>query len=306
VQYYRTIERTFEAGERPSLRIANRAGELTVIGEDRADIALKVQVAVEAVGPAEGEARLDQVAIPMSESSGRVEIGPPEHEEPELAGMRVFGIKIGIHGLRGTRIDMQVRVPRDCSVEVSHRSGPLRVVGVRRGVRAESRSGRTEIQDIVEDVFLESRSGASEISKVRGRLYVDSRAGKVEVEDIEGDVKVVGRSGMVSVRQVRGNVSVATRAGRIQLEDVQGAVEAQGHSGTFEYRGRIEHPMTIELHSGAVRLGVTAASSFYLDAETHAGSIRSELPVDYVKPPEPGAPTVRVRTHAASIRVVPA
>lgn len=306
MQYYRTIERTFEVGAQPELRVANRSGELTIVGEDRADIALSVQIAVEADSQRDGEARLDQVTIPMDASGDAVEIGPPEYEESVHSGVILFGIKFGIHGLRGTRVDMRLRVPRSCAVQAMNRSGPLRLANVQRGVRLESRSGRLEVTDVTGDLSVDSRSGSTEVRNVNGKVTIDSRSGKVELEGVTGDVRIQARSGVAMVRSVRGSVTLSTRSGKMQLEDIGGAIEATGHSGMFEYRGRVNQSISVELQSGAVRLGVTSDSSFYMDAETRVGSIRSELPVNYLKEPEPGAPTVRVRTHAGSIRIVTA
>ncbi len=75
-------------------------------------------------------------------------------------------------------------------------------------------------------------------------------------------------------------------------------------SGSVEFRGRVAQPISMEVTAGSVRLAVSRDSGFFLDAESRAGSVRSELPVGYLERPPKDAPTVRVRTQSGTIRVV--
>jgi hypothetical protein len=304
MQYYRTTERTFSAGDHPSLKIGNRSGELVIIGEDRADIAFTAQMAVQADSESAGNEQLDRIQIPMNEADGRVEIGPPNYDEAAFGGMTFFGIRVPVSFGFGTRIDMQVRVPRHCAVEAAHRSGALRIAGLRELVNAENRSGRVEIRDIEGNVRLESRSGVAELRDIRGNVDVESRSGKVEVENVDGTLRLGSRSGSVTIRKVTGPVTMQGRSGKIRLDDVAGPIELSAQSGMVEFRGRVQQPISIEVTSGTVRLAVSRDSSFYMDAEARVGSVRSELPVGYLERPPEDAPTVRVRTQTGSIRVV--
>ncbi len=307
MQYYRTIERTFPPEDSKRLRISNRSGEMTVLGEDREDIALTVQLAVDADGEREGERRLDAIAIPLAHAGGGVEVGPPEFED-RRSTVTVLGLKIGSLNLggAGTRVNMVARVPRSCVVTAEQRSGPLRVSGLHAGLRAESRAGHSEVAEMSGDIVLETRSGTTEVRKVDGDLTVEARSGRLEVESVTGETRLRSRSGNVLVRDIGGLLSVESRSGRVQMEDVRGPVEVRAHSGAVEFRGRIQHPVDIEVHSGLVKLAVTRDSQFFMDAETHVGSIRSELPVDYLDEPPAEAPVVRVRTHAGAVRIVTA
>ncbi len=307
MQYYRTIEETFPAAESGRLRISNRSGELTVLGEDREDIALAVQLSVDADNEREGNRALDAIRIPMTAAGGSVEVGPPDFED-RRSTVVVLGVRIGgLHlGGVGTRVNMVARVPRGCVVVAEQRSGPLRVSGLSAGLRAESRAGHSEVAEVTGDVVLESRSGTTEVRKVVGDLNVESRSGRLEVESVTGQTVLRSRSGNVFIRDVGGGLSVESRSGRVQMEDVRGPVQVRAHAGAVEFRGRVQRPVDIEVHSGHVKLAVTRDSHFFMDAETNVGSIRSELPVDYLERPPEDAPVVRVRTHAGAVRIVAA
>ncbi|MEX2373889.1 MAG: DUF4097 family beta strand repeat-containing protein, partial [Dehalococcoidia bacterium] len=138
-------------------------------------------------------------------------------------------------------------------------------------------------------------------------LEVESRSGRLEVEGVSGKTTVRSRSGSVVISDIDGPLVVESRAGRIQIEDARGAMRIRSHAGAVEVRGRVVQPIDIELHSGHVKLAVTRDSAFFMDAETHVGSVRSELPVNYLDgPPSDDAPVVRVRTHTGAVRVVAA
>jgi hypothetical protein len=310
VQYYRTLERTFAVDAAPELRIANRRGELTIIGEDRDDIAFTAQLSVSADSKAEGEERLDAIDIPISQEGGAVIIGEPEHDEPD-GGVTLFrlgwhfGIRAGIT-LSETRVDMVARVPRLCRVQATHRSGAARVTGIHAHVHIEGRSGATDVRDVGGPLQVESRSGAIEVRDIAGDVTLISRSGRVDVENVQGDAEVRSRSGYVNVNAVGGRLSVSTRSGRMTLRDVAGPTTVSGRSGAVEWRGAVRRPVSIEVESGFIRLAIERGAGFYLDAETQRGSVRSELPVDHLEKPRDDAPSVRLRTHTGAIRIVAA
>ncbi|MPZ99904.1 MAG: DUF4097 family beta strand repeat protein [Dehalococcoidia bacterium] len=304
MQYHRTVERTFSVGPRPTLRVANSRGELVVVGEDREDISFVAQLSADAESEREGEARLDAIRLPMHQAGDIVTVGPPEHDESPSGALTIFGFRVGVGWGGGTRVAMQVRVPRGCLVYAAHRSGTLRAHGMHADLHVESRSGRVEVGDVSGAVTIEARSGGTEARGITGNLAVDVRSGRVEVERVRGDVRLETRSGSVTAREVVGAISVRGRSGRIRLEDIDGPFDISTTAGSVEYRGRVAHAGSINVHHGSVRLAVTRDSGFYMDAESHHGSVRSDLPVDYLTRPPADAPTVRVRAHNGSIRVV--
>jgi hypothetical protein len=63
----------------------------------------------------------------------------------------------------------------------------------------------------------------------------------------------------------------------------------------------------IEASAGSIVFAVDPAYPFFIDAESHVGSVRSELPP---RPkgsvPQAGGPKVRLRSRAGSIRITAA
>jgi len=328
MQYLRRIERTLAAGATADLRVANSRGDLVVIGEDRADVTLVAQIAVEARDEASGRERLDAVEIPVAAEGEHLVVGPPaypesdEHAHRFARGFHDDGESFPFGGLRfgGTgiiaavrrividsdvRVDMELRVPRRCAVNADLRAGTLRVSGVHAGVTARSRSGRCEIADIGGDVTLETHSGHATVHAIRGGVKVESRSGRIDISEVDGDLDVDVRSGRFDGRGVGGRARVRGQSGMVRLENARGPVEISAESGAVEVRGPVVAPITIDVRAGSARIAVPADARFYLDAESRLGSVRSDLPVGEDERPPADALTVRVRTEMGSIRIVP-
>lgn len=119
------------------------------------------------------------------------------------------------------------------------------------------------------------------------------------------EVSVESRNGRVSVRGVNGSVSIITRNGRVTVEDTNGPVIAQTHNGTVTCEGISgsldastvngsvkanfsadfdgSASISCQAVNGSVRLYLPSSASFYLDAQTRNGSIRTDFELSSVE-----------------------
>lgn len=303
MEYTRNREQTFSVGSEPLLRIANTRGELTIRGVDRDDIYFTWKLRVDADSRDESEERFDTVELPIEQRGDTVEIGPPEFTEVDT--IRIFGFSIPA-GWRGPRMDMVVEVPRQCRIEAELRTGSARIEGIKADVRVLGRTGRIRIAEIEGELTVEGRTGSIEVRSVRGAVRAEARTGRVDVEDIDGDATISTRTGAVQARGVRGVLHCRTRTGAIRVVDCEGPFDLATTTGVVEYRGDVTHDGTIEVRTGRITLGVKRGASFFIEASSDRGSVRSELDVDDLREPSADAPTVRLHTSRGSIRVVPA
>jgi len=299
VQFQRTIEERAAAPRR--LIAENRAGDLEVVGEDREDVLVTALVTVEAENARAGQQRLEAVRFPIAGSKDALVLGPPElpRDEPPLVQvLRHLGIA------RGTRIAIRIAVPPDVAVRAVQRAGSVRVTGIQAPVDIEVYAGSAQVSAAGDAVRVTTRLGSASLADVQGDAFVDSRAGRVLAEHVGGALKVEARRGTVIARDIGGAVDVDARGGKVVLEDVRGPARVRTRAGSVDWRGRVGAPVDIESRAGGLRLAVTPDSAFWIDAEARAGSVRSELPVDYLKKPDAKAPTVKLRAHAGAIRIV--
>jgi hypothetical protein len=284
MHFSRTIERTFEAGERTGLRVTLARGALRVRGEDRSDIHVTATMHLESLDR-DGEEQLAHVDLPMTQEGDEVVVGPAEYEEDDEVVGGVFGLFFGL--ARRPRVDIDVRVPRHCSVRTTHRVGPTAIEGIRASVHAESRTGRVRVSD------------------VEGSVNVEGRTGQIEVREVRGPVSVDSRTGRVDMRAVTGELSCSARTGAVQLRDCAGPFRIATHTGAVDYGGPITHSGDIHVDTGTITLAVPRGAAFFLDAESRRGSVRSSLAVDEGREAPPtDAPTVRLRATTGTIRVM--
>ncbi len=299
MQYHRSIEERAPAPRR--LVVENRAGELVVVGEDRDDVLITAQVTVDAEDERAGRSRLDAVRLPITGARESLTIGPadlPRDDPPLVQVLRHLGIT------HGTRIALRVAVPREVEVRAVQRAGSLRVTGLRATVEADVYAGAAHLADLKGNVRISTRLGSANLEGVEGDVQIESRAGRVNAERILGGLRVTARRGTVSIRSADGAVDVDARGGRVVLEDIGGPARVRTRAGGVEWRGKVHAPVDLESRAGSLRMAVTPDSAFWVDAEARAGSVRSDLPVDYLRKPDAGAPTVRLRAHAGTIRIV--
>lgn len=252
----RDFEQTVKADARGSVRVANVAGRVDVVGWDR----LEVQVKARLSGNVE---RVD-----VSSDKGRTTI-------------KVILPRSSWRG--GGEADLEIRVPEQSDLDISavsadvetqHLLGPQRLTTVSGEIRAEFAKD-FEGKTVSGDLRLKGRSEAGDvrISSVSGDVYLDRGGGDVEVTSVSGDLLLdVASVSSVRTRTTSGDLSLRgalARDGSVEAETISGDVtvrvkpqagfqyEATSFSGTIgNCFGR--HAESTSAHGPGTRLNGTA------------------------------------------------
>ncbi|MCH8026361.1 MAG: DUF4097 family beta strand repeat protein [Chloroflexi bacterium] len=279
MEFIRTFTEEFEVGDAARLTVENRSGTISVRGEETARVRVEVVARLWAEDEREADDQEELVRRGIRSEGRHVTVRAPSLLRPRP--FLFFG--------RGPRIDYLMTVPRATEGEVASRSGRVEVANVTGPLAIEARSGRVALSDIAGDVQIDSRSGGVQVESIGGRLTINSRSGTVRVDGCAGDV------------------NVQTRSGALQLSELCAGLQVEQRSGSVRYDGDVCGPFDINLASGSIRLAVDPNSSFFLDAETTSGSVRSDLPLQRGKTapdaPRKGAPTVRIRARSGNIHI---
>jgi hypothetical protein len=296
MEHIRTVTREFATGDKAVLHLESRSGAVIVEGResDRVVIDAVVRVWTDLSVEADDAARLVEQA--MEQDAHRVIVRMPAL--PKREGWAVlFG--------QGSRVDYHVRVPLHSAVRVLSKSGTVQITHVEGVIHTEAMSGKLGIDDIVGDVKVVSKSGSVLIERVRGDITAEARSGKVAVNHVEGALDIDARSGTVEVNDVEGDLRVTSRSGSVNIDNVRGRMNVKSRAGSTRYRGKIVGDADFEALAGSIQLTVDTDFPFFVDAESLAGSVRSDLPPrrnGTGASPE-GGPKVRLRTRAGSIRL---
>jgi hypothetical protein len=295
MEHVRTITREFETGAKAVLHLESRSGAVIVEGRttDRVVIDAVVRVWTDLSVEADDAARLVEQA--MEQDAHRIIVRMPAL--PKREGWAVlFG--------QGSRVDYHVRVPLQSAVRVLSKSGSVQITHVEGVVHTEAMSGKVGVDDIAGDVTAVSRSGSLLVERVRGNVTADARSGKVAINHVKGSVEIEARSGTVEVMDVEGDLKVASRSGSVSIDNVRGRMNVKSRAGSTRYRGKVLADAEFEALAGSIHLAVDPEYPFFVDAESMAGSVRSDLPPRRNgAAPSDGGPKVRLRTRAGSIRL---
>ena len=295
MEHVRTVTREFVTGEKAVLHLESRSGTVIVEGRqsDRVVIDAVVRVWTDLSVEADDAAAL--VAQAMEQDAHRVIVRMPAL--PKREGWAVlFG--------QGSRVDYHVRVPYTSAVRVLSKSGAVQITHLEGVVHTEAMSGKVGVDDITGDITAVSKSGSLLIERIAGDVAADARSGKVAINHVRGGVEIDARSGSIELKDIEGNVKVSSRSGSISIDDVRGEMNVKSRAGSTRYRGKVLGDVEMEALAGSITFAVDPAYPFFIDAESHGGSVTSDLPPrrNGAGPAEDG-PKVRLRTRAGSIRV---
>ncbi|WDZ89773.1 DUF4097 family beta strand repeat-containing protein [Nocardiopsis sp. HUAS JQ3] len=145
------------------------------------------------------------------------------------------------------RATVNLRLPKDCPVEVSTASAPIVAAGL---------SARSQLRTATGEITLDDVSGETEINTVSGSTAVREPHGNLKFNSVSGQLAVAGgRLSALSAKTVSGQLLVDTGvapAGRVRLTSV---------SGEIALRVPSETSATVELRTAAA----PAKSDFGLD-----------------------------------------
>jgi DUF4097 and DUF4098 domain-containing protein YvlB len=294
----RTVSREFATGDRAVLHLEARSGAVVVEGRETDRVLVEATVHVWTDIGAEADDAAMLVERNMEQDGHRVIVRAPSLRTEESRGI------FSLVGWKSSRVDYNVRVPRNTAVRVLSRSGSVQIGHLEGIVHTEAHSGKITVEEVQANVTAVSRSGSLTIERVAGDVSVDSRSGRVRVKSVGGQAAVEVRSGSLEVEDVAGDVRLLSRAGSVNVANAGGKLYARTRAGSMRYRGRVCDDMDIEAHAGSITLAVDPDYPFFIDAESHVGSVRSDLPRRRNGGgPSAGGPRVRLRSHAGSIRL---
>lgn len=296
MEHVRTISREFATGAKAVLHLEGRSGSVIVEGRESDVIVVEAVVRVWADLSNDADDAAALVERNMEQDAHRVIVRAPSLQPKKEGWGGLFG--------RGPRIDYHVRVPRATAVRVLSRSGAVRISNTEGVVHSEASSGRIDIQDVRGDVTVASRSGAVTLERIDGDVTADVRSGRFRLVHVSGSARIEARSGTIELDDVAGDLRLDARSGTVSIEAPGGKVWARTRAGAVRFKGRVQDDVDIEAHAGAIQFAVDPAYPFFLDAESHGGSVRSDLsPRRNGAQPAAGGPKVRLRTRAGAIRI---
>ena len=249
----------FTAPRSGLLHIENANGKTRVVGEDRADIEVRLQKVARAESEAAALALAEATHLTASETDASLDL--------EVAIPRKWN-------RRGV-INMELRVPRGVRIDVTASNGKVCVTSLCASVKARSSNGAVSVENIEGDVEIQSSNAKVRCVCVKGRLVARTSNGKIEVSQHCGAIDAATSNGVIDaeIREVSGPVVLATSNGRIALslpDAVDADVDVRVDNGTI----RSQRSLSRCTHSTGGRLaGALGLGGVLIKLRTSNGSV---------------------------------
>ena len=169
------------------LRISIQQARVTVLGEDRADIASELTASSDGADDAEAQSLVKEVKLQLDTTIDTVTA------------------KLSFPDPGTQRATLVLRVP------------------TRLRVRVEPNNGRLEIQNVATAEIMTSR-GETVIKNVTDRLTITHRGGDLTIEDV-GSLRLETRGSDIKLSRVRGDATLRLQAGDLRAESIVGPLE---------------------------------------------------------------------------------
>jgi hypothetical protein len=191
--------------EGAALHIDNGNGRTCVRAEDREDILVEAHKSARAENQEEAKRLLEKIRVAASESA---------------EGLHLL-VEIPRRWNRHGQVNLELRVPRELTMQIHSSNGSVAVQGVRGRVKARSSNGSVCVRDVVGDMDLATSNGKVSCAATRGRLVARSSNRKIEIEQHSGSLDAMTSNGTIhaSIQELGPEgVVLATSNGRIVLD----------------------------------------------------------------------------------------
>ncbi len=191
---------------------------ITVIGEERTDIASELTATSDGVDEAEAQALVKEVKLVLDAAADTV----------------AATIRFPDPGTQ--RATLVLRVPS------------------RLRVRVEPNNGRLEIQHVASAEVMNSR-GETVVKNIADRLSIIHRGGDLTIEDV-GSLRLETRGSDIKLAKVRGDANLRLQAGDLRAEAIAGPLEIDSNDCDvmLEKLGDIKGVMRVNAVSGQISI----------------------------------------------------
>ncbi len=269
----KTEERTFDFSPGGKVQVTGDAGFIRVESWDKNEVFLRYTKRVWESRRRDAEKRLEDLQVEINDQPGQLSIRQiPGFEEDDFDFFDLFDPDRWSHTRHSTRIDFELRVPRQCHLVLETDEGDVIVREIDGEVRIDSDEGNLEMENLSHgDVTAATDEGDIECRKLQlddGRLSLASDEGTLRASDIaarsvwaetdEGDI--------VLLRIDAGGGKLNSDEGDIELEATR-----------FD-----EGAWNITTDEGDVELFIPANADAEVTLKSSDGSIRSDFSLNRI------------------------
>ena len=246
------FSKTAHLDQNGTFDLTNISGNIVITGSSGRDVTIEAIKRVQRPNPNAARALLQMIDIQVAEQANRVEVRTVFPRPRNFPGS----------------VDFTIGVPDDANVTLKMMSGNVRATNITGDLRADVITGNLVV------------AAARRIEALK------SVSGDIEIVDASADDFVTAStvSGNITVRGLKGRtVQLGTVSGNVRMDDVQSdRLMARAVNGNIDYAGDLARSGRYEFisHSGDIRLMLSGATGFEVQANSFSGNVRSDFPVN--------------------------
>ena len=270
-RYKNEFEKSYAIQTPASVVIRNIDGYVHVNSWDKNEVLVKGVISLRAETEKEALRRMREINVIISHEDNSLTIRVERKKHGGLSELWRFATN--------WRVDLELSVPRECSLAISTVDGALRLSGVK---------GKHKLSTV---------DGAIEAQGLEGVIDCRTVDGSCSMTDVRGDVEVSSTDGSIRVEGILTGLKATAVDGSIHIEAMDGSTIAQ------EWR--------LSGVNGSITLGVPESFSADLEASTVDGHISIGVPAELREMTErrvaarlgKGGSPISIATTDGSIRV---
>jgi hypothetical protein len=255
-RYEETERKTLTVGSATELELSNMSGNVVIVAGSGRDATIEYIKHAFGDTPEDARQQLGAMEVSLSVTGGRGTVSSrymPANRERNRRSR--------------TSVDYRVTAPSQTRIRVRSMSGDIQTSRMKGDLSLETLSG---------NIGVDSGGRVSLAKTLSGDVTISGLS-------VDDPLVVQSMSGTVTLQGVKARyVDVNSVSGDVVLKDIScERAEVQTLSGNLEYSGQLLRNGRYELkaHSGDIRLAVTGATGFDIEANSFSGKIRSDLPI---------------------------
>jgi hypothetical protein len=301
------------------LRINITSAQITVVGEDRGDMASELRVRSTGYDDAEAQLLAKSTTLGVENLSESV-IATINYPKP---GSQRATLVLRVPSRLRIRVEPNIgrlEIGNVAGAEIVNARGETIIKGVAARVTLTHRGGDLTVDD-VGSVRLNARGSDVRLSKVRGEAMLQLLAGDLRAGEIVGPLEIESNDTDVTLEKlgdVKGVLRVNAVAGQLTVRGLRSEARVDGRGSEIDVQ--LERPTALSIYNSNEPIDITVPpGGFQLDAVAASGeitiapSLQSEIAVSAAAEPEKeqraagkvngGGPAITIRSTRGDIRV---
>jgi hypothetical protein len=151
-------------------------------------------------------------------------------------------------------INLDVRVPKNISLDIDDGSGLIEITDIGGCVKLEDGSGSIEVKNIGSKVDVDDGSDSLDLYNIYGDVKIDDGSGSISAEEVKGNIRVKDSSGGITIKDLDGDVDIDDSSGDINVTGIGGSVVVEDGSGGIYIDGVAKDVIIKSVGSGSLSI----------------------------------------------------